>query len=215
VAGDLKIPLTNRSEKQHSAILLAGGLSRRMGRAKADLQIKGESQIQRLVKILHPLVKQIVVMLAEDQNIPALSSELQKVVTVGRDSKREKGPLQAVSDAIHLLQEPVADIYLLACDLPYLNQNWLFELSSNLIENVDGVCTMVAGYKNPLLACYRREVIISARGHLERGDEKLLSIWEGFKIKFIKPAESQQMFCRDMNTPAEYKQAQEFFNKKF
>jgi len=51
-------------KKQYGAILLAGGLSSRMGRDKASLEIGGRTMLERLLLILRPLVAETVVMRA-------------------------------------------------------------------------------------------------------------------------------------------------------
>ena len=44
-----------KMKKQYGAILLAGGLSSRMGQDKASLEIEGQTLLERLLLILYPL----------------------------------------------------------------------------------------------------------------------------------------------------------------
>lgn len=197
--------------KQSAAILLAGGLSSRMGSSKADLEIAGKTQTQRILEILDPLVDQTIIMLAADQMIPQIDEALRKKVIIGRDSKKEKGPLQAICDAIPLLMDSSDLVYLLTCDLPYLNQDWLLELTKSLVGEVEGVCAITDGYKNALLGCYKKRVLAQIKYKLRAGKKNAMSIWDGFTIKFIEPSREQQLFCQDMNTPADYNKAKDFF----
>ncbi len=197
--------------KQSAAILLAGGLSTRMGSSKADLIIEGKTQTQRMLEILDPLVDQTIIMLAGDQKIPDFDEKLNKKVTIGRDSIKEKGPLQAISDAVPLISGSTDSIYLLTCDLPYLNREWLIELSNNLTGEIMGVCAVTDGYKNALLGCYKKKVLARIEYQLKAGKKNAMSIWEGFNISFMEPSRMQRILCKDMNTPAEYNKAKDFF----
>ncbi len=193
--------------KQKTAILLAGGLSTRMGSSKADLKIAGKTQTQRLLEILDPLVDQIIIMLAADQKIPEMDSKLKKRVTIGRDTRKEQGPLQGISDAIPLLLNSSDSIFLLTCDLPYLNQDWLLKLSRGLDGKTQGVCAVTDGNKNALLGCYKKRVFAHTKRKLDRGKRRPRAIWDGFNIKFIEPSKEQEIYYQDMNTPKEYQQA--------
>ncbi|MCP4294965.1 MAG: molybdenum cofactor guanylyltransferase [Proteobacteria bacterium] len=199
--------------KQYAAILLAGGLSTRMGSSKADLLIEGETQTQRILEILHPLVTHTVVMLAEGQSMPDINERFKKKVIIGRDSKRENGPLQGISDAYPLLPKSVEFVYLLTCDLPYLGKDWLLKLSRRLVGKADAVCAITDGYKNALVGCYKRKVLSTANYDLEAGRKNAMSMWKGFNITFFEPDKIKQLHYKDMNTPIEYKKAKDYFKK--
>ena len=80
--------------EQYGAIILAGGRSSRMGEDKASLEISGKSMVERLLLKLSPIVAEVVVMRAPGQTIPNIPKELQGRIQVGRDSVKDRGPLQ-------------------------------------------------------------------------------------------------------------------------
>jgi len=143
-------------KKQYGAILLAGGLSSRMGRDKASLEIGGQTMLERLLLILRPLVAETVVMRAQGQILPRISRELQDWIKLGTDSVAERGPLQGIVDALPLLSSEVDKVFLLTCDLPYITEEWLQTLSDIMTDEYDLVCTEEGNITNPLLALYRR-----------------------------------------------------------
>jgi len=100
-------------KKQYGAILLAGGLSSRMGRDKASLEIGGRTMLERLLLILRPLVAETVVMRAPGQILPRISRELQDWIKLGMDSVAERGPLQGIVDALPLLSSEIDKVFLL------------------------------------------------------------------------------------------------------
>ncbi len=63
-------------KKQYGAILLAGGLSTRMGQDKAALEIEGRTMLERLLVTLRPLVAETVVIRAATQTLPKIPQEL-------------------------------------------------------------------------------------------------------------------------------------------
>ena len=103
----------------YGAILLAGGLSSRMGKDKSSLVINGCTLLERLLLLIKPLVVEVIVMRAPGQEIPKFSEDLESFVKFGCDSLIERGPLQGIADAIPHLSEKIDKVFILTCDLPY------------------------------------------------------------------------------------------------
>ena len=62
------------------AILLACGLSSRMGKDKASLEIEGKTLLESLLSILYPIVEETIVVRASGQSIPKINNELETVI---------------------------------------------------------------------------------------------------------------------------------------
>ena len=90
-------------KKHYGAILLAGGLSSRMGQDKATLEIEGQTMLERLLVALRPLVAETVVIRGVGQTLPRISQELKAWIKVGWDAEEGRGPLQGIVDALPLL----------------------------------------------------------------------------------------------------------------
>jgi len=200
--------------KKYGAILLAGGLSSRMGRDKASLILEGRTLLERLLLILRPLVAETVVIRAPGQSIPRISEDLKTWIKIGRDSITGRGPLQGIADALPLLSADIEIIYLLTCDLPYLNREWLQTLQDILTDEYDIVCTDEDNITNPLLAIYRRVVLESAEKILSSGKRRPLLLWEGWRMAKLSAPEETPWICQDANTPEEFKKAKNHFSKK-
>ena len=201
-------------KKKYGAILLAGGLSSRMGRDKASLILEGQTLLERLLLILRPLVSETVVIRAPGQSIPRISEDLETWIKIGRDSITGRGPLQGIADALPLLSADIEIIYLLTCDLPYLNREWLQTLQDILTDEYDIVCTDEDNITNPLLAIYRRAVLESAEKILSSGKRRPLLLWEGWRMAKLSAPEETPWICQDANTPEEFKKAKNHFSKK-
>ena len=120
--------------EQYGAIILAGGRSTRMGEDKASLEISGKSMVERLLLKLSPIVAEVVVMRAPGQTMPNIPKELQGRIQVGRDSVKDRGPLQGIVDALPLLNSAIDKVFLLTCDLPYITTEWLQTLKDIMTD---------------------------------------------------------------------------------
>ena len=200
--------------KKYGAILLAGGLSSRMGQDKASLEIDGHTMLERLLLILRPLVAETVVMRASGQKLPRISQDLQNWINLGKDSVAERGPLQGIVDALPLLSLDINEVFLLTCDLPYLTGEWLQTLRDFMTDEYDIVCTEEDNISNPLLALYRRPVLKQAAKLLSEGKRRPILLWEGWRLVRLSSPEETPWICKDVNTPEEFKKAQIFFQRK-
>ena len=196
--------------EKYGAIILAGGRSSRMGKDKASLEISGKSMVERLLLKLSPIVAEIVVIRAPGQSVPNVPEELKDRTRVGWDSVQGRGPLQGIADALLLLNSKIDKVFLLTCDLPYITTDWLQTLKDIMTEEFDLVCTEENEISNPLLAIYRKPVLEPASKLLAEGKRRPISLWEGWRMASLSAPKETPWVCRDVNTPGEFKKAQNF-----
>src|SRR5947209_3681539 len=128
-----------------AGVVLCGGQSKRMGRAKAWLPFAGEFMLPRVVRLLRQAVEPVVVVAAPDQEVPPLPAE----VAVVRDEEKGRGPLQGLAAGLHALAGRVEAAYLSSCDVPLLRPAFVRRLVELLGEHA--VCVPRAGgYHHPL-----------------------------------------------------------------
>src|SRR5437016_10863619 len=99
-----------------AGIVLCGGQSKRMGRAKAWLPFGDELMLPRVVRLLGEAVHPIVVVAAPEQDVPPLHSEIHII----RDEERGRGPLQGLKAGLEALRGKADAAYLSSCDVPFL-----------------------------------------------------------------------------------------------
>ncbi|MDY3559734.1 molybdenum cofactor guanylyltransferase [Gemmata sp. JC673] len=97
-------------------IVLCGGKSARMGRAKAALPFGNELLLQRVVRAVRESTDLVVVVAAPDQEIPPLPDG----VPVVRDEVEGRGPLGGLVAGLTALDGACDAVYLSACDAPFL-----------------------------------------------------------------------------------------------
>lgn len=141
---------------QTGAIILCGGKSSRMGADKATLPFGPELMLQRVVRLLSEVVasKNIVVVAAPDQHLPALPDE----VTVTRDRRQDRGPLEGLSAGLTALSGDVEASYVTSCDVPLLVPAFVRRMLA-LLEDYEIAVPCEAEQYHPLAAVYRPSVL--------------------------------------------------------
>jgi molybdopterin-guanine dinucleotide biosynthesis protein A len=103
-------------------LLLTGGRSRRMQRDKASLEYAGQTQLERALALLEPLVARAFVSVRADQQ----GDPQRAAHACIADVLPELGPIGGIHAALHAY--PEAAWLVLACDLPFLDAATLQQL---------------------------------------------------------------------------------------
>lgn len=130
----------------HPAIL-AGGESRRMGRDKARLEHRGDTLLERTVRLAGGIADRVLVVGRSD---PDLASH--ETVVAVEDRRPDRGPLGGLFTALRQVEAPVL---LVACDMPLLDRQ-VFEWVADPPEvgDVDGIATLRDDRVEPLFSIY-------------------------------------------------------------
>jgi molybdopterin-guanine dinucleotide biosynthesis protein A len=185
-------------------IVLCGGQSRRMGRAKAWLPFGDELMLPRIVRLLGEAVAPLVVVSAPGQEIPLLTSEIEIV----HDVEPGRGPLQGLAAGLAALRGRVDAVYLSSCDVPFLQSAFVRRMVELLGDYA--ICVAeVGGYRHPLAAVYRLEVAEIVMRLLDEDYSRPAFLFEQVPTRFVSPEElacadpTFQTLC-NLNTPEEY-----------
>jgi molybdenum cofactor guanylyltransferase len=185
-------------------VVLCGGQSRRMGRAKAWLPFGEEIMLPRVVRLLGEAVSPIVVVAAPEQDVPPLPDD----VRVVRDEEKGRGPLQGLYAGLDALRGQVEAVYLSSCDVPFLRPAFVGRLIQLLGEQ--WICVPRVGeYHHPLAAVYRLEVCGMIRRLLAEDRLRPFFLFEAVPTRIVEAlelAEADPAFqtLRNLNTPDEY-----------
>jgi len=138
------------------ALILCGGKSSRMGRDKATLPFGPELMLQRVVRLTSSAVApaNIVVVAAADQPLP----EFPIAVTVARDTREFRGPLEGLAIGLRALADRADAVYATACDVPLLVPGFI-EKMFELLDDFDIAVPFDGQYHHPLAAVYRPTVL--------------------------------------------------------
>lgn len=188
-----------------TGVLLVGGESRRMGRNKALLEAGGRTLIERNLDVLSGTCEEVLIS-SRDPNL--YTGYGYKVV---EDIIKGKGPLGGIYS---VLQEAKYDnLFLAACDMPFLNQKAIACLYKEL-GDYEAVVPCISGKIHPLHAFYHRSILPLVKKNIQESKLKLTELLELSRTKIVYPDESlkdhpdrrilEQSFW-NVNTPEEWK----------
>lgn len=186
-----------------AALVLCGGASRRMGRDKAALPFGDESLLERVVRIVRPVVDEVWLVAREGQ---ALANPLR--LPVARDPAEGLGPLAGVIAGVRAMKAERA--FVISCDSPLLRA----ELVSHLLvlsRGHDAAIPFVDGHYVPTTAVYAKSILPAAERLLERGElrPRLLTREPGVRVvpeEELTPADPDLHSFRDCDTPEDYEE---------
>jgi molybdopterin-guanine dinucleotide biosynthesis protein A len=186
-----------------SAVLFAGGASRRMGEDKATLLFERKPLWQHQLELLCRL--QPAEILVSAQTDPAWRPNDVDLVL---DATPSRGPLSGLAAALTLIQS--SHLLALAIDMPFMTADYLQSLGSR-IRPASGVVPIIDDHAEPLAAIYPVEAIVDVRVALGGADVSLQSLVKQLmrneKLQPIPVAESEQTYFRNLNEPADLRSA--------
>jgi molybdopterin-guanine dinucleotide biosynthesis protein A len=194
---------------QIGGLVLCGGQSSRMGRAKAWLPFGHELMLPRVVRLLGEAVAPIVVVAAPGQDVPSLPTQIEIV----RDAQPGRGPLQGMIAGLEALNRRADAAYISSCDVPFLRPAFVRRLVELL--GTFAICVPeVGGYRHPLAAVYRIEVAAAAARLLAENRPRPAFLFEEMPTRIVQPEELADVdptfqSLRNLNTPADYQAALE------
>jgi molybdenum cofactor guanylyltransferase len=184
-----------------SAVLLAGGESRRMGKDKATLQFRGTPLWQIQFELLRKL--QLSEIFISTRTDPKWRPEDVRFVA---DIPPSRGPLSGL--AASLAQMHTTHLLALAIDMPFMTEDFLLSLCDHT-EPGCGVVPKIDNRAEPLAAIYPREAEIDFRRALAGADFSLQSLTrrlvETGKLSAIHVTEQEKRFFLNVNEPADLK----------
>ncbi|MHB8647990.1 MAG: molybdenum cofactor guanylyltransferase [Thermomicrobiales bacterium] len=193
-----------------TAVILAGGRSRRMGADKALLRLPsgGPTLIERVVAAAQVVTEDVVIVAADAGRLPPMP------VRAVPDAIAGVGPLAGLVAGFAAARHP--DILALACDLPYLSVpllQWIAALPREwdalvpYLPNEDGK----TGWE-PLHAIYTRACLAPMRVALERGDRQATAFFPTVNVQpliadAMRPYDPTLRSTRSVNTPEAWAEA--------
>lgn len=188
-------------------IVLAGGRSRRMGRAKAMLPFGPERMLQRVVRLLGEAVKPVVVVAACNQELHELPSE----VIVVRDRRPDLGPLEGLAAGLIAMRGRREAAMVTACDVPLLLPDYVRRLVA-LSSGYDATVPHVGGFDEPLSAVYRTSVLAEIENLLGEGRMRPVYLFDRVRTrrvteKELADADPELRSLANVNTPDDYRKA--------
>jgi molybdenum cofactor guanylyltransferase len=180
-----------------SAVLLAGGKSRRMGQDKSTILFRNVPLWQIQLDLLRKLPLQELFISA--QTDPPWRPVDVKFLP---DNQPSRGPLSGIAAAL----SPIRTDHLLALaiDMPFMTESYLRSLCEKVERGV-GVVPIIENRAEPLAAIYPREAYYEAIAALSGSDFSLQSLAGKLiaagKLQPVQVSEKEKAFFRNLNEP--------------
>ncbi len=176
-----------------SGIVLAGGLSRRMGGVDKGLQLlRGKPMVAHVLERLAPQVEEIVV--NANQNLEHYGALGHRVVSdeIGGFA----GPLAGLHAGLKAIHHPLA--ITVPCDSPFLPQDLVARLERHLDGN-DVALAKTGDQPHPVFALVRRSLAPSLEAFLAAGGRKVDAWFATLKMVEVSFDDEADAF-RNINT---------------
>jgi molybdopterin-guanine dinucleotide biosynthesis protein A len=155
-----------------SAVILAGGSGRRLGREKALLDLKGRPLVSWTADRLL-LVADDIVIVARDEAQAAMLQEILPQAEVTWDAVPSSGPVAGLAAGMKRIRGRLA--FAAGCDMPFLNPD-VIRLLFELAEGFEAAVPAGPKGTEPLHAVYEAEkMALACQKALQRGERRIQS----------------------------------------
>ena len=196
--------------KQISIAIMAGGQSRRMGRNKAFVPLKGKLLIEHVLTRVQALEPAQILIVANDRDAYTRFG-----IPVYRDVLPGKGALGGIYSALHYSTQ--SWVLVVACDMPFLNTallEHLCEIGLQSASSCDAVVPIYHERPQGMHAVYSRACLEPIRKNLDAGQLRIISFYDQVRVRYVRPDELSQfdpegLSFRNINTPEDLTAAQQ------
>jgi len=185
-----------------TAVILAGGESRRMGQDKAALKLANDSLLNRAIHNMQPLFKQVVISVRESREsllFPQLC-----------DSGDARGPMMGIATALERVDTPW--VFAIACDMPFIAADMIVSMAKQRGER-DAVVALADGHLQPLAAFYSQSCLEPMQAQIASGQRSLKMLIENMNAAIVEEQALRQwdsglLSFMDLDTRADVEKAE-------
>ncbi|ABW18641.1 molybdenum cofactor guanylyltransferase [Alkaliphilus oremlandii] len=169
--------------KKVTGLVLAGGNSTRMGQNKSLLKIDSKSLIEIVVEKLKNLFDEIIVVTNNPENYPML-----KDIRFEKDCIETPVKNSLVGIYTGLLKSSNDHVFVVACDMPFLNMDLVQHMLSEL-GNEDILVPFLEGHYEPLHAIYNKTCLANIKHMIDIGNYKIINLYNDVKTIYVNEKE--------------------------
>ena len=163
-----------------SAVVLAGGLSRRLGRDKAFEPIGNLPLIQRVLSQVSQISRHTIVV-ANDKKRETQLSGLDGI-RISIDKYPDTGSLGGIFTGIHASTTDWT--FVVACDMPFLNIK-LIRYIMSLKEGYDAVVPVIDGRPEPIHSIYSKDCLAHIEEKITNNELKITGFFDKISVRYV------------------------------
>ncbi|OIR19327.1 putative molybdenum cofactor guanylyltransferase [mine drainage metagenome] len=186
-----------------TALILAGGDSRRMGQDKAALDLGGRTLLEHVTAAMQQAFFKVIVSVRQPRDGVALPQVCDEVAP--------SGPLAGL--AAGLAQADTSWVFAVACDMPFVSVAVVQRLAQHR-DGYDAVVPLVGGHPQPMAAFYAKSALDAVRASLASDDKSVRGMLKRLNVDFVSEAELRECDPQlrsffDLDTPQDYQAAKQ------
>ena len=175
------------SAEKISGIVLAGGMSRRLGRNKAVEHVGRMPLLSRVIDRLSQVTDQTVVVVADAEQASELP--IPHSATIAPDVYPGAGSLGGIFTGLSAAAEEWGIV--VACDMPFLNLDLLRHMLS-LRDGYDAVVPVIDGRPEPTHAAYSTACLPHIERRLQANDLKIARFFDQIRVNYLSQSEVEE-----------------------
>ncbi|NRF31493.1 molybdenum cofactor guanylyltransferase MobA [Vibrio coralliilyticus] len=184
---------------QTSWVILAGGQARRMGgKDKGLIELDNKPLIQHVYERLSTQVSDIMVNANRNQDTYSKYG-----IVVGDKIKGFPGPMGGIHAGLAAATKDWVGF--VPCDSPQISMDLVARFCSAVKEDSDILVAHDGDYQQPVFTLYHKRVLPKLTAFLERGDRKIILLYEECKTHYVDFSDATDCFV-NLNTPEELAQ---------
>ena len=187
-------------QEQATAIIMAGGDSRRMGMDKSVLAINGKPMVEIIAEQLRTSFSQTLISANDAEKFAFLGLQIVP------DRIQGQGPLMGIASALEASANEVN--FVVACDIPHIDLTYV----RKMLSRAKGADIVIPRSRDkeyePLFAVYNKSALEAINKVLRTGGRKISDVFTRCKVSYI---ELKADCFTNLNTRAEYEE----FCKKY
>ncbi len=184
-----------------TAIILAGGKSRRMGSDKGLVPLNGKPMVQHVIEKAQSVAGRVMIITNQSGyrhfGVPTYSDLIQ-----------DKGPLGGIYTGLHYSKTDYNLV--LSCDIPLVPVSFLNKLA-NYRGNGCAYIPVHEGRQQPLCAVYKKEIVSRIKLSIEAGELSMHKFLTKINTVFIDISDYEteyENWFANLNTPNELQEHQ-------
>ena len=170
-----------------SGIVLAGGMSRRLGRNKAIEPVGGEPLLRRVIERLLQVADEAIVVVADERQgagLPVPGS-----ARIASDVYPGCGSLGGIFTGLSAADADWGVV--VACDMPFLNVDLLRDILSRR-DGHDAVVPVLEGRPEPTHAAYSKACLPHIERRLQANDLKIARFFDEVRVNYVPQHQVEQ-----------------------
>lgn len=181
--------------KDVTAVILAGGKSSRMnGEDKTVLEIGGRPIIMRVMDVVLPMFKEVLVA----GGVPGRFKDLDGVRVVS-DSVEGIGPLAGIRAGLQNARTEW--VFVVAGDMPLIDRGQVAAVIDGVGPDVNAVVPRLDDRFEPLHAAYRRDLVPLIDRFIARNERKMSRLLDEMHVRWVRIDPGHLKYFENINRP--------------